>query len=107
MKKIALFAALAVFAASCEPKNEDTVKETEIQKDGSVEIRFSLSTLSDKESILKTDKTFWVKNKPVKRSTSFDTIPSLGTTKEEAEDADGETKEVVVPKNYEYYITVQ
>lgn len=106
MKK-QLFTVMAIAAivfTSCEPQNEDIVKTP--STDGSVEVQISTAS-TDKYDLLTIEKIVWVKGKIQKTHKSVDTIPSLGNTKEIGENEQGETKELVVPKKYELYITVK
>lgn len=102
--KTALFA-LSILTVSCEPaQNEDIVQSP--SKDGSIETIVSVKHEANFD-ILTTVNKVWVKNSLNKTITKIDTLPSLGITTQEAENDEGETKTVSLPKNYEIYITVK
>lgn len=103
MKEIVALMAVVALMFSC--KNEDKTKS--IEKDGSVEIVLSVTHLNDSYDILTSYQTTWVKNVAVRKAVSIDTLPSLGDTVEDAEDNDGNDTTVVVPKNYQLFITVK
>lgn len=104
MKKILIFAAIVVNFAACTTENEDVVKAP--QKDGAVETTLTTKHFTGYD-ILYTEHKIWVKNQLKKTISTADTLQSLGTTKEEGEDNDGNTKDIIVPKDYEFYITVK
>jgi hypothetical protein len=54
-----------------------------------------------------TTHTIWVKNSVYKTVVYRDTLPTLGTENTQAENEEGDTKVVSVPKDYEIYITVK
>ena len=88
---------------SCD--EEDKVKE--ISKNGSIETVMSVDHLNDSLDIVKTTHKIWVKNILVKNIVHTDTLPSLGLTKEDAENSDGDTQRVALKKDYEIFITVK
>jgi uncharacterized protein YjbK len=105
MKNI-LFLSLVVllFSACGEKSNEDIVKEP--NKEGSIETVVSVK--HDKGfDILTTTHKIWVKNKLDKTLIKIDTLTSLGTTLVEGEDENGNSQKAMVPKDYEFYITVK
>jgi len=90
---------------SCEPQqNEDVVKQP--NHDGSVETVLSVTHERDFD-LLTTKHTIWVKGIAVKTIIKNDTLENLGSTTQEAEDNNGNTKTVAIPKDYEFYITVK
>ena len=104
MKKILPLFAAATLLIACNDTKEDVVKQP--TKDGSIE---ALLTTKHEEGydIMTTQYKVWVKGKVAKLISKTDTIPSLGTTTEEGEDKDGNTQNLVVPKDYEFFITVK
>ncbi len=104
MNKLLLVIAIATMFASCDNSNEDVVKQP--SKDGAIEAQMTTKHCNGFD-ILSTEYKVWVKNSLQKDFIVIDTLPSLGTTKEEGEDSDGNTKDIVVPKDYEIYITVK
>lgn len=97
-----LFASLILLASSCE---EDKVSD--LNKDGAIETVMNVEHFSDKLDVVKTTHKIWVKNVLLKTCIHTDTIPSLGIAKEQAENNNGETREIVLKKDYEFYITVK
>ena len=96
---------ISIAIAACgEKRNEDIVKEP--NKEGSIETVVSVK--HDKGfDILTTTHKVWVKNKLDKVLIKVDTLTSLGTTLAEGEDENGHTQKAMVPKDYEFYITVK
>ena len=87
--------------------DNDRDKVTAIAKDGAIETIMNVEHLNDQLDVVKTTHKIWVKNILVKTVVHTDTIPSLGLIKDQTENAAGETKEVTVKKDYEFYITVK
>jgi len=106
MKKILLFIAFTSLFASCEDQNENEDVVQQPDKNGSIETIVSVTHGSGID-ILSTTHKVWVKGVLDKTITKIDTLKSLGTTKEEGEDSDGNTKDITVSKDYELYITVK
>jgi hypothetical protein len=100
---ISLLILALIFLQSCK-ENEDVVQAPNRQ--GSVEAQIEILR-SGNTDVLKTTKKVWVKGNLFREFVSLDTIPSLGTTTEEGEDQEGNTKMITVPKDYEIYITVK
>jgi len=110
--KLLFIAVAAILFASCAPEqNEDIVKQPE--KDGSIEIVNSTTHIDKQHDLLTIRYNVWVKGKIVSSCSNVDTIPSLGTTKEQADvdstDENGEEiyKTLIVPKDYQIFITVK
>jgi len=85
--------------------NEDKVKN--VSTNGSIETSITVDHLSDSLDVLISTNLVWIHNTLVKTIVHADTIPSLGVVMEEAENENGETKNVVLKKDYELYITVK
>ncbi len=103
MRIIAGIILLSVLFYSCS--NEDKTKD--ISKDGSVETVLSVEHLNSDKDILVTKHKVWIKNQLYKEYIYSDTIPSLGITKTEGEDENGNTQNLPIKKEYEIYITVK
>lgn len=88
---------------SCEEQNEDIVQD--INKDGSIETIVTVKHEKNYDVLITTHK-IWVSNILGKTIIDQDTIPSLGETTQEGEDENGNTEMITVPKDYEFYITV-
>ncbi len=97
-----LTAFIGILLLSCK---SDIVKE--ISKDRSIETSISIDHLDINRDIIKTTHNVWVKGTLVKKIVYTDTIPALGRISQEAENNQGETRIVSVPKEYEVYITVK
>lgn len=105
MKRILPLLLISLAFVGCkENKNEDIVKEP--NKEGSIETVVSVKHEKGFD-ILTTTHKVWVKNKLDKILTKVDTLTSLGTTLAEGEDENGHSQKAVVPKDYEFYITVK
>lgn len=110
--KLFLIALMAITFASCEKEqNEDVVKQPE--KDGSIEIVNSTTHVDKQHDLLTIRYNVWVKGRLQSSCTNTDTIPSLGTTTEQAdvdstdENGDEVYKTLIVPKDYQIFITVK
>lgn len=104
LKKILLLPTAMFLLSSC---NDEEPKTTELKKDGSIEIVFETAHLGDSLDILKTIKRVYVKNQIVKEFSTVDTLPALGKEIKEAENDAGEVQKVVVPKDYELFVTIK
>ena len=104
-KSIFLFALVLSVLAFEACNNEDKVKT--VSKNGSIETSITVNHLSDSLDVLISTNLVWIHNTLVKTTVHADTIPSLGIVMEEAENENGETKNVVLKKDYELYITVK
>lgn len=103
-KLITLIFLITLTLTSCKSENEDEVAEP--NKEGSVEINIGVEHLQDKEVII-TKKCYWVKNNCVLTKIESDTVPNLGVTTDTYEADNGDDSTIIVPKNYEFYITVK
>lgn len=101
----ALLLLLPVAFASCKEENEDLTQEP--GKDGSVETAVAIQHLDSTRDLLVTTHKVWVKGSIVRQVSYTDTLPSLGMTRQEGENGDGEQASIEVPKEYEVYITVK
>jgi hypothetical protein len=98
--------AIVIIASSCgDDKNED-VTET-VNKNGSIESSVTVQHLDSVNDILVTKHAVWVKGNAFKNIEYRDTVPALGTENTQAENQDGDTKNVTVKKDYEIFITVK
>lgn len=88
---------------SCEEQKDDIVQH--INKDGSIETIVTVKHEKNYDVLITTHK-IWVSNILDKTIVDQDTIPSLGETTQEGEDENGNTELITVPKDYEFYITV-
>lgn len=105
MRKLLLLLFIPLFYACEQQTNEDVVKQP--SKDGSIETTLSVSHQNTYDLLTTTHKV-WLHNGLDKVIVTTDTLKTLGTQIVESdEDDDGNTTKVVVPKNYELYITVK
>lgn len=104
MKSLITAILAVILLSACANQNEDKVQT--VDKDGSVEMSVSVKHINNID-VLKTESNIWYKNNLLKQIVKTDTIPSLGTTKETAENEDGDDTTVSVPKNYQLFITVK
>jgi hypothetical protein len=109
MAKFYFLILLGLALSSCENdnagSNNDKVKA--IDKDGSIEAQISVKHLSDTQDVMYIERKTWIHKKIVKDITTTDTIPSLGKTRETAENSSGDDTTVTVNKNYQIFITVK
>lgn len=106
MKNIAVISAFLMCSfifASCS----DDKPVTELTKDQSIEIAFDTKSLSDTAVLLTTKKNIYLKGVMIKSIVTTDTLPFPGMKTEEIEDDNGNTKNVTMPKEYEFFITVK
>jgi len=90
---------------SCSDKKED-VTDT-VNRAGSIETSVSVQHADSTHDVLLTTHKIWVNFSEYKTVTHQDTIPALGIENTTAENADGDTKNVSVKKDYEIFITVK
>lgn len=105
MKKISQFLLLPLAIFAIHACNEDKV--TEVKKSGAIETSIQVDHLNDSLDVLISTNKVWAHNVLVKTTVHRDTVPGLGITSEEAENDEGETKNVFLKKDYELYITVK
>lgn len=88
---------------SCEEQETEAV----LDKSGSVEIQLSSHRIEGWKDVITRKQIIWVNNSILKETIQRDTVPSLGTTKEWGENEQGEEKEIQVPKEYQFFITIK
>ncbi len=89
---------------SCNRENEDVIHT--IDKTGSIEVDITTDHKTGFDVMITTQR-IWVKNCLIKTFYRVDTIPSLGFTSEYGSDQNGNDTLVVLPKDYEFFITVK
>jgi hypothetical protein len=82
-------------------QNEDVVKN--VSKNGSIEVLYKTKNLSDGTVELTMQYIVWKDGKAQRDRTVVDTLPPLGTMVA----TDEQDKSVVVPKEYEFFVTIQ
>jgi len=105
MKKIILFLFLPLSIMVFHGCNEDKVSQ--VQKNGAIETSIQVDHLNDSLDVLISTNKVWAHNVLVKTTVHRDTIPGLGITSEQAENEEGDTKDVYLKKDYELYLTVK
>ena len=105
--KLTIAAATMLLAiTACNSKEKEDVT-TDVNKAGSVETAVTVSHLDSTNDVIITTHKVWRNQQAYKTIEYRDTIPALGETNTEAENADGDTKNVRVKKDYEIFITVK
>jgi len=97
--------ALIFLLAACDNNNEDQAKS--VDKNGSIEVSLSTSHIDSLKDLLTTHYTVWRKGVKVSEFNKRDTVPSLGTLNTEGENDNGDTQDVKVKKDYEFFVTVK
>jgi hypothetical protein len=95
---------MLLLLTSCSDEKDDITNE--INKAGSIESAVTVEHLTDSTDVLITKHIIWSKF-DFHEVYYRDTIPALGYTETQAENQDGDTKNVSVKKDYEVYITVK
>jgi hypothetical protein len=91
--------------ASCNDKTKD---ETDtVDRSGSIETAVSVQHSDSTHDIILTTHKVWVNFSEYKTVVHRDTVPALGIVTTQAENADGDTKTVKVPKDYQIFITMK
>ncbi len=102
---LTLYAVLpaALFLMMSCSDQEDIVSAP--NKEGSIESTLHVKHEANYDLLITTHKC-WVNNHLEKTIIYTDTLKSLGTTTQEAESSEGAIQKVTIPKDYEFYITV-
>jgi hypothetical protein len=105
MKKLLLIGFGSVLLLSACDKNED--QSNTVDKNGSVEVVLSTRHIDSLKDELTTHYKVWRKGSIVSEYAKRDTIPGLESYKTEGEDDNGNTQNVKVKKDYEFFVTVK
>jgi hypothetical protein len=101
-----LGAAAILMLFSCGNKqNEDLT--TTVNKNGAIETAVQVEHLDSTHDVLITTHKIWAQNREIKTIFYRDTLPSLGQELKTAENQEGDTKNIMVKKDYEIFITVK
>ncbi len=95
---------LSLIACSDEKKEDLT---NDVNKAGSVETAVTVEHADSTHDILVTKHKVWRNLAEFKTIEYRDTIPALGETNTDAENGEGDKKQVKVKKDYEIFITVK
>jgi len=106
LKLTVVAACTLVVMAACKNNEKEDVT-TDVNKAGSVETAVTVNHLDSTNDVIVTTHKVWRNFNEYKTIEYRDTIPALGETTTEAENADGDTKNVKVKKDYEIFITVK
>ena len=91
--------------ASCTDKKED-VTDT-VNRAGAIETSVTVQHADSTHDVILTTHKVWVNFNEFKTVVHQDTVPALGIENTVAENGDGDTRNVKVPKDYEIFITVK
>ena len=96
---------LILLLSSCNNENEDQVKQ--VDKNGGIEVSLSTQHIDSLKDLLTTHYIIWRKGTKVQEFDKRDTVPSLGQFITEGEKDNGDTQDVRVKKDYEFFVTVK
>jgi hypothetical protein len=96
--------ALIMLLSACD-ENDDQVKT--VNKNGGIEVSLSTTHIDSLKDLLTTHYIVWRKGIKVRAFDKKDTVPSLGKFTTEGENDNGDTRDVTVKKDYEFYVTVK
>lgn len=77
-----------------------------LQTENSVEVVFDSTPLNDTAYVISTTKKIFYKNALIKEQVIYDTVPYTGSKTELVEEEGGE-RNIKVPNEYEFFITVK
>lgn len=104
MKRLTIISIVFIaLVLSCDKPNEDIVKEP--NKEGAIETQLSVVHNGNYDILITTHK-IWVTNQLKKTIVTQDTLQSLAPTAHEKEDEYGNITIDSIPRDYEFYITV-
>jgi hypothetical protein len=96
---------LCLLLCGCGDDNDDKAKE--VDKKGSIEVTLSTSHIDSLKDLITTHYIVWRRGQKIKEFDVKDTVKSLGLSATEGEDDNGNTKNMVVPEDYDFYVTVK
>ena len=105
MKLLLPFGIAMIMLLSACDDNNDQVKQ--LDKSGSVEISLSTLHIDSLKDLITTHYTVWRKGIKVREFDKKDTVPSLDTFTTEGENDNGDTQNVKVKKDYEFFVTLK
>ncbi len=101
---LTILAVAALFLCSCDDNNDKTQT---INKDGGIEVALSTLHIDSLKDLVTTHYTVWRKGTKVSEFDKKDTVPSLGKFVATSEDDSGNTQDVNINKDYEFFVTVK
>lgn len=99
-------AAITLLSLSgCDDNSDDQAKQ--VDKTGSIEVLLSTKHIDSLKDLLTTHYTVWNKGLKVREFDKQDTVPALGAFTTEGENNNGDTQDIKVKKDYEFFVTVK
>ncbi len=95
---------LCLFLASCD--NDDD-KAKAVDPKGSIAVTLSTNHIDSLRDVVTSHYVVWRNGIIAREFDVKDTIPGLGTKITEGENDNGDTKTMVVPKDYDFFVTVK
>jgi hypothetical protein len=106
MKLFLPFAFVVIlFLSACDGSNDDQAKQ--VDRNGSIEVSLSTAHIDSAKDLLTTHYKVWRKGVIVREFDKKDTVPSLDEFTTEGENDNGDTQNVTVKKDYEFFVTVK
>jgi hypothetical protein len=99
-----VFAAFWIVLPSCEQKEDLT---STVDHSGSIETSITVEHADSTHDVVLTTHKVWANAKIYTTIIHRDTVPGLGLISTEGEDSSGNTRNVVVQKDYQVFITVK
>ena len=96
---------LLLFLSACDDDTNDQAKQ--VDRNGSIEVSLSTAHIDSAKDLLTTHYKVWRKGIIVREFDKKDTVPSLGKFATEGENDNGDTQNVTVKKDYEFFVTVK
>jgi hypothetical protein len=107
MKKILPICIAGILLISaCNDNNNDDQAKT-VDKNGSVEVTLSSRHLNSLKDELTTHYKVWHKGSIISEFNKKDTVAGLESFKTEGENDNGDTQDIKVKKDYEFFVTVK
>lgn len=101
---LCLACVLSLFLCACD-NDDDKVKE--VDKKGSIEVTLSTSHIDSLKDLVTTHYIVWRRGEKIKEFDVKDTVQSLGVATIEGEDDNGDTRNILAPKDYDFFVTVK
>jgi len=104
MKQLIIPILLVICIVSCSEKEPGI---SGLNKAHSIEVSLATKKLNDTAEVLITQQNVYVKGRLVKSILRSDTIPALGDSLQNVEEDNGYEHAVMIPKEYEFFVTVK
>ena len=99
-----VFAAFGIILPSCEQKEDLT---STVDHSGSIETSITVEHTDSTHDVVLTTHKVWTNGKVYATIVHRDTVPGLGLISTEGTDSSGNNSTVVVPKDYQGFITMK